>query len=106
MEEKIEKIKPGTWSSMINRVPKVTFELNIPQTVSFLENEPREDTNNNDGGVYYTFSVIHNDQPTVIQTSAITLLAELSKHNPLQGKTLKITKKTNKGKQFFVAEVM
>lgn len=105
MEKTTAKPNAGTWDRLINvieRPPKVTFDLDKIQIVSFLEESPRESVNEEDGSAYYTFDVLHEGNTTVIQTSAWTLLTELSKFYPLKGKTLAITKKMDKGKQYFV----
>lgn len=107
MESETSKPQKGFWAATVNekpKHPKVTFDINITQTVEFLEDEPREDVG--EDGVYYTFPIKHNELETVIQTSAWTLLTELKKHKPLKGKKLKITKKLEKGKQFFVVETV
>lgn len=106
--EQNEPNKPtlGTWDRLpINDdplPPKVSFELNVSQVVEFTSNDPEE--REGDNGAYYTFPVVHNGNDTVIQTSAWTLLALLKKQTPLEGKTLKITKRMEKGRQFFTVE--
>ncbi len=102
-ESETSKPQKGFWNLTANdkpKHPKVSFEINITETVKFLQDEPREEEG--EDGVYYTFPVIHKDVETVIQTSAWTLLTELKKHKPLKDKELKITKKLEKGKQYFV----
>lgn len=104
MENTTTKPPIGTWANMTDakaRPPKVTFELDKTQNVVFVNSEPREGVAD-DGSAYYTFDVMHNEVQTVIQTSAWTLLGELAKHHPLEGKKLSITKKMEKGKQYFV----
>jgi len=105
-ENETAKPQKGFWNLTANekpKNPKVTFEINLTQTVKFLD-EPREDEG--EDGVYYTFPVIHNGVETVIQTSAWTLLNELKKNKPLKDKSFKITKKIEKGKQYFVVEAI
>lgn len=104
MEKKTAKPTLGTWDKLTTsneeRLPKVSFEINVPETVTFLDENPRESISE-DGGAYYTFDVNYKGNDTVIQTSAWTLLIELKKLAPLKGKTITITKKIDKGKQYF-----
>lgn len=98
-----QKISIGTWDKLstevLDKKPKVTFEVNITQRVTFTENEPKE--LNGDTGAYYMFYVEQNKEAKVIQTSAWTLLRHLKILSPLKGKTLDITKRLVKGKQEF-----
>jgi hypothetical protein len=108
MEDK-KTIQPsaGTWEKLpteeIERKPKVSFDVNIPVSVTFQDNAPKEYPSEI-SGVYYVFDVTTEGQSKVIMTSAWTLLRALKIHMPLKGKTLKITKKLIKGKQQFVVE--
>jgi hypothetical protein len=102
MEEETNKPSKGTWGRLGNTEssPKVTFDVNIPQTVTFLSDEP-EERDSQDGGVYYVFNVKHNNEEKTISTSAWTLLGALKEQAPLKEKTLVIVKKLIKGKQKF-----
>lgn len=108
MEDK-KTIQPGagTWEKLpteeLERKPKVSFEVNIPVSVTFKENAPKEYPSEI-SGVYYVFDVAVDNEQKVIMTSAWTLLRALKIHMPLKNKTLKITKKLIKGKQQFVVE--
>lgn len=101
-------IKPrlGTWQNLpttdVERAPKVEFEVNIPVTLRFLVDDPRE--YEGESGAYYVFDVSHEGNKKAIITSAWTLLGALKKHMPLKDKTLTITKKIVKSKQLFVVE--
>lgn len=103
--DKTTTVQPtlGTWGKLpteeIERKPKVSFDVNIPVKVKFLENEPRE--YQGDTGAYYVFNVVVNGEQKVIMTSAWTLLRALKTLTPLKDKELTITKKLVKGKQGF-----
>lgn len=106
MEKQTNKPTAGAWERLTmnqeDRLPKISFEINIPQTITFLKDNPREGLAE-DGSAYYTFEVLNSaNQETVIQTSAWTLLSALKRHFPLANKKLTIVKKVEKGKQFFV----
>lgn len=102
-EEEYNKPTIGTWKSM-GQEKGMKFEMNKPEQVTFLSDEPVEKPSNyDDKEVYYEFSVRKIDgTESKIQTSAWTLLFELKKLVPLTGKTVQITKKQEKGKQSFV----
>ena len=103
MEEQTNKPSKGTWDRLGNTesTPKVTFDVNIPQTVTFLTDMP-EERDSQDGGVYYVFTVKHENEEKQISPSAWTLLGALKEIAPLNGKTVTITKKLEKGKQKFI----
>ena len=107
--ENSEPQKPtkGTWSNMNTEVsernPKVEFEINIPRTIVFTSNDPREMTSKEDAtSVYYIFDCEENAEAKVIMTSAWTLLKALKMLSPLAGKKVTIVKKVTKGKQEFI----
>lgn len=109
MEEgKTNEPASGTWANLSTenqpRHDKVNFEINIPETVTFINDEPQEMPSHDGKGVYYIFSVKQEDQERVIMTSAWTLLRALKQNSPLTGKKLTIVKKLINGKQTF--EVM
>jgi len=93
----------GTWANLpteeVDRKPKVEFDINIAKDLVFMTNEPRE--YQGDNGAYYIFDVEENKQPKVVMTSAWSLLRALKLIGELEGKRLQITKKMEKGKQFF-----
>jgi LAS superfamily LD-carboxypeptidase LdcB len=108
MDEKIfNQPSIGTWDKLpkepMEKLPKVEFLVNIPQTVTFTINEPRE--YQGDNGAYYVFDVMHESQKKAIVTSAWSLLRTLKTLTPLKEKTVTITKKMEKGKQFFSVEI-
>ena len=98
-----QKILPGAWDKLSTEVlekkPRVTFDVNITQRVTFTESEPKEMTG--DTGAYYIFEVVQKGEAKIIMTSAWTLLRHLKALSPLKGKTLDITKRLVKGKQEF-----
>ena len=99
-----DNIKPikGTWANLGND-NKISFDVNVPQTVTFLTDEPIEvQSKIDENEVYYRFPVYFNDKESKIDTSAWTLLIELKKLVPLTGKNVQITKRLEKGKQKFV----
>jgi hypothetical protein len=104
--DKDKTIQPqtGTWdklpTELIERKPKITFEVNIPVEVVFLEDIPREYPSEI-GGVYYVFPVKVDNEEKVIMTSAWTLLRNLKIMTPLKNKKVKICKRLVKGKQQF-----
>lgn len=107
MEKQTKKPSKGTWDRLGNEGPrtdKVTFDINIPVTVT-LADEP-EEKEGEDGGVYYEFPVFDGETPKIIQTSAWTLLNELKKLTPLEGKKVTITKKMDKGRQYFILDLV
>jgi hypothetical protein len=94
----------GTWGKIsptdTEKLPKVTFDINIPVIVEFKNDDPSEYTGQ-DGGAFYVFDVIESGQDKVISTSAWTLLRGLKAVSPLKAKKIQITKKMDKGKQNF-----
>jgi len=105
MENKsTNKPTKGTWDKMtaedIERNPKVVFDVNITQKVVFI-GEPKEYPSKEDDSVFYIIDVQQDKMNKVISTSAWTLLHELKKLAPLNGKIAEITKRLVKGKQFF-----
>lgn len=104
MENK-NQMQIGTWNRIatesIDTKDKVKFEVNLTQRVVILNPEPKEHTGE-DGGVYYVFEVEQDKKQKILQTSAWTLLKELKRINLKIGMVLDITKKLEKGKQFFV----
>lgn len=109
MENESNKPKKGTWNSLgmtdTQRPGRITFEINLPVNVTFKTDEPIELEDMGDDAkaetVYYEFAVEESGQPKIIQTSAWTLLRELKKLSPLMNKKTIITKKIDKGKQYF-----
>lgn len=95
----------GLWDKVttedFENYPKVSFEINIPVEVTFKVDSPREVSSEN--GDYCIFDVKVGNEDRVVMTSAWTLLKELKKLAPLKNKTIVITKKMDKGKQFFHA---
>jgi len=93
----------GTWANLpteeIDRKPKVEFEINAIKDLVFITNEPRE--YQGDNGAYYVFDVEEKQTAKVVMTSAWSLLRALKLLGNLTGKRLQITKKMEKGKQFF-----
>lgn len=102
METK-NRMQIGTWDRItdVENTDKIKFDVNIAQRVVIINPVPLERTGE-DGGVYYEFEVEQDKKKKVIQTSAWTLLKELKKVNLKAGMVLDITKKIEKGKQFFV----
>ena len=102
-EDKTTQPSLGTWDKLpteeVERKPKVSFDVNIPVKVEFLEDEPKEFQGDN--GAYYIFNVIVEGEERVIMTSAWTLLRALKVNSPLKGKKATIVKKLIKGKQAF-----
>jgi len=94
----------GTWDKLptesVERKPKLSFDVNIPIEVVFLEDAPRE-LPSEVGGVYYVFLVKDKEEEKVIMTSAWTLLRALKTFAPLKNKKVRIVKKLIKGKQGF-----
>ena len=103
MENK-NQMQVGTWGRIATEETKaddkVKFDVNITQSVKFLQSEPQERVGN-DGGVFYQWDVEVDGARKVLQTSAWTLLKELKKVGIKQGSSLNITKRLQKGKQFF-----
>ena len=93
----------GTWDkiSTADNNDRIKLEVNMTQRVVILNPIPAERTGE-DGGVYYEFEVEQDKQKKIIQTSAWTLLRELKKANLRAGMIFDITKRIEKGKQFFV----
>lgn len=94
----------GTWEKLptvlTEQRPKVSFDVNIPVEVTFLEDEPLE-APSEIGGVYYIFRVKVQNEEKVIMTSAWTLLRALKTFAPLKNRKVRIVKKLVKGKQGF-----
>jgi hypothetical protein len=101
--EKQNQMPTGTWDKIdTDDSEKVKFDVNITQRVVVLNPTPLEKTGE-DGGVYYKFEVEQDKKKKVIQTSAWTLLRALKKANIKAGMVLDVTKRLEKGKQFFTA---
>lgn len=103
VETKTTQPTLGTWDKLptveVERKPKVVFDVNIPVTVTFLTDSPREYMG--DTGAYYVFDVKIDNEEKAIVTSAWTLMRSLKVLSPLKGKKVQITKKLVKGKQNF-----
>jgi hypothetical protein len=101
-------MQSGTWDKIgtedYKSEDKIKFDVNITQKVVVTNPIPKELTGD-DGGIYYVFDVQQEQKPKIIQTSAWTLLKELKKANLKAGMVLEITKKLQKGKQFFEVKV-
>ena len=107
-DENTNKPTVGTWGRLGNkndeasRLPRISFEINIPQVVTFLVNDPEEIPSRDDpDSVFYVFKVSQGGIEKDISTSAWTLLGSLKQLEQLAGKTVEITKKLVKGKQTF-----
>lgn len=102
--EEIQTNKPskGTWDRLGTNDGrnKISFDVNIPQKVTFTTDAP-EEKEGNDGGVYYEFIVKQDDVEKYFTSSAWTLLSALKSLAPLKNKSVTITKKLIKGKQTF-----
>ena len=103
MTETKTTMQSGAWDKLSTEVaerhPKVTFEINLPKTVTFLSDAPKEYVS--ETGAYYVFDVEENKEKKVIMTSAWSLLRALKSNAPLKNKTLTIVKKLVKSKQEF-----
>ena len=107
--ENEQTIKPnaGTWDRLgkndeQSKLPRIVFEINLPQQVTFLEDTPREIPSREDPeSVFYIFSVSQGGIQKEIVTSAWTLLSALKQLAPLKEKEVVIIKKLVKGKQTF-----
>ncbi len=88
--------------------PKIVFEFNIPVVVTFPNDftkpDEYESTYSDQGGKYCVFKVLHEGETSAIVTSAFSLLRGLKALEPLAGKSVKITKKLDKGKQQYIVE--
>jgi len=104
MDKQENQMPLGIWGKLpteqIEKKPKITFDVNIPIEVIFLENDPRE-YQSETGGAYYVFEVKVAGEERAIVTSAWTLLRALKTLSPLKNKKVKIVKKLVKGKQGF-----
>jgi len=104
MEEQIQTNKPskGTWERLGTEDgrPKISFDVNIPQVVTFTTDNP-EEMEGNDGGVYYKFIVMQDNVEKYFTSSAWTLLGALKEMVPLKDKKVTIIKRLIKGKQTF-----
>jgi hypothetical protein len=108
MEMKQNKLSKGTWDSIDPDAPdnRIKFEINIPRTIVFMCNQPKEIAITEDD-VYYSFDVEENRIKMVLNTSSRRLLKEikkLSKYGTLFGTLVKITKVLKDGKQCFIIE--
>ena len=104
-----ETVKPmaGAWDNAQGYPIKIKFELDKPILVTFDANftGPTEMPNADGNGVFYIFNVKDgNGDNASIATSAWTMINSLKSHAPLAGKSLIITKKNIKGKNFFYIE--
>ena len=103
MDDEAKKPTKGTWNNLGNKQRGIKFDVNQVEQVTFLDNEPEEVPSQfEEDTVYYRFRVKRLDDTLgTIETSAWTLLSELKKLAPLEGKTVQITKKLEKGKQHY-----
>lgn len=109
-----QTIKPttGTWDRLgknddTSRLPRISFEINLPQQVTFLQDVPLEVPSRDDPtSVFYVFSVSQAGIEKEIATSAWTLLGALKQLSPLKGKEVIIIKKLVKGKQTFEVSLL
>jgi len=105
--EQTTKPNSGTWDRLgknddVTRLPRISFEINLPQQVTFLEDTPKEIPSRDDPtSVFYVFSVSQGGIEKEIATSAWTLLSALKQLSPLKDKEVSIVKKLVKGKQNF-----
>lgn len=103
--EKSKTIKPvcGTWDKLDaepkERRPKIEFEFGKEVIVIMQCDQPREIQW--EDGVFYVFEVLEKGVEKSIVTSAWSLLRGLKSFEPLDGKTLKILKLMEKGKQVY-----
>lgn len=105
MENNETQNQIGMWDRVTTEdyenLPKVSFEINIPVEVIFKTDRPKEVSSEN--GSFCIFDVVCDGSDKVIITSAWTLLRELKKISPLKDRNVLITKKIDKGKQYFIA---
>lgn len=98
------KLQPGAWAHMTaykNR-EDIKWELDKGHTVTFIDDEPQELTNNTDQSVFYKFNVVEGGAEKSITTSAKTLLGGIKGlGDPLKGRSAIITKRTAGGKQWY-----
>jgi hypothetical protein len=102
-EEQTNKPTKGTWDRLGTKDEnKISFDVNISHTVTFLTDSPEEiESTDSPGNYYYKFVVKEGVEDKNFTTSAWTLLGALKELVPLKGKTLTITKRLIKGKQNF-----
>jgi len=106
--EEANQTEKSLWDSINSEqsdlAPKIVFEVNKPQDVTFPTdfNEPLEFPS--EDGPYCVFNVKQGQEDARIMTSAWTLLGGLKKLVPLAGKTVRIGKVLEGGKQRFVVE--
>lgn len=106
--ENQNRMQPGTWERVntdVDNREKVRFEVNIPLKITIKNPLPKE-VAGEDGGVYYVFEVTQDGVEKIIQTSAWTLLKEMKRIGLKAGMNLEITKKLEKGKQYFTARIV
>ena len=103
IDEATKKPTKGFWKAMGENTGSIVFEINKPEQVTFLTDEPEEIPSQfAENEVYYRFNVKRIDgKESKIDSSAFTLLYELRKLAPLKDKTVQITKKLDKGKNYF-----
>ena len=115
MEYETNKPLKGSWNNLNSeeseRYPKLSFELNKPVIVEFLDDNPKEFPSKMDNdsadSVFYVFDVRVNSENMSFATSSWTLLRGLKNLSPLKGKKAKITLLQEKGrKRYEVEEVI
>ena len=102
-EEQSNKPTKGTWERLGTKDEnRISFDVNISHTLTFLTDTPEEiDSTDSPGTVYYKFAVIEDGVEKNFTTSAWTLMGGLKEIMPLKDKTAVITKRLVKGKQLF-----
>ena len=93
----------GTWDSISmespEKLPKVKFDIGNTNIITVLVDRPREVVW--EDGTFYVFDCIESGEKKCIVTSAWSLIRGLKSQEPLNGKTLKIAKLMEKGKQTY-----
>lgn len=99
-DQETKKPTKGTWGRIgQSDENKLNFDVNIPQEVVFVENEPEEMESDKEGEVYYKFKVLSDGSEKYFTTGAWSLLIPLKEMAPLKDKKVRITKRLTKGKQ-------
>ena|SRR3990167_2333118 len=102
----VNKPKAGSWDNLSltspERKPKVKFEINKPVIITLTVDSPREIFW--EDSTFYVFECTEGGEERSLSTSAWSLLRGLKAYEPLNGKTLRITKEMIKGKQNYKVE--
>lgn len=105
-----DKPQKGAWENMEieykERLEKVTWQKKGEFHILTCKNEPSERDSATKDGVYYIINVVEEGKDKILMTSSWSMLKGLKVYAPIKGKTFKIMKEIEQGKQYFNVECL